>query len=56
MEGVRKCYAAAEAAYKNAGAAERLRMIIAPDTGHAVTEAQRKAALEWFDRWLKPGE
>jgi hypothetical protein len=27
-------------------------MIIAPETGHAVTADQRKAALEWLDRWL----
>lgn len=54
MEGVRKCYAAAEAEYRKHQAADRLRMIVAPDTGHAVTAEQRSAAMDWFVRWLKP--
>jgi len=54
LEGVQRCYAAAEAEYRKAGALDRLKMIIAPDTGHAVTADQRTAALDWFDRWLKP--
>ena len=33
LEGVRKCYAAAEAAYRKHNAADRLKMIIAPNTG-----------------------
>jgi dienelactone hydrolase len=52
VEGVRRCYAAAESAYRKAGAPERLKMIIAPDTGHKVTDEQRLAALDWFERWL----
>ena len=55
LEGVRRCYAAAESAYRKRGALDRLKMIIAPDTGHAVTAAQRAAALEWFERWLGDG-
>jgi dienelactone hydrolase len=55
LEGVRRCYAAAEAAYRKRGASECLKMIVAPDTGHAVTPEQRTAALEWFEQWLKPG-
>lgn len=54
MEGVRRCYDAAEAEYRKAGALDRLKLIVAPDTGHAVTADQRTAALEWFDRWLRP--
>lgn len=54
LEGVKRCYAAAEAAYRKQGAADRLRLMVAPDTGHAVTPEQRAAALEWFARWLKP--
>ncbi|MGV3723818.1 MAG: alpha/beta hydrolase family protein [Actinomycetota bacterium] len=54
LEGVRQCYAAANAAYKKAGAADRLKLIVAPDTGHRVTDAQQTAALDWFVRWLRP--
>lgn len=54
LEGVRRCYAAAEAEYRKQQAGDRLKMIIAPDTGHAVTPEQRAAALDWFARWLKP--
>lgn len=52
VEGVRRCYAAAEAAYRAQGASDHLKMIIAPDTGHAVTPGQRAAAVEWFERWI----
>jgi dienelactone hydrolase len=52
LEGVRRCYAAAEAAYKAQNASDHLKMILAPDTGHAVTGEQRQAALAWFERWL----
>jgi len=54
LEGVRKCYAAAEGAYRSAGASDRLKLDVAPNTGHQVTEAQKAAALDWFVRWLKP--
>jgi dienelactone hydrolase len=54
VEGVRLCYSAAEAAYRKAGAADHLKLDIAPDTGHAVTDAQKKLAVEWLVRWLKP--
>lgn len=54
LEGVQLCYGAAKKAYEREDAADRLRMIIAPGTGHAVTPAQREAALEWCVRWLKP--
>lgn len=54
LESVQLCYHAAETAYAKAGATDHLRMIIAPDTGHAVTPAQHEAAVEWFVRWLKP--
>lgn len=52
MEGVRLCYEAAEAAYRKHNALDRLKMIVAPKTGHKVTDEQRLAALEWFERWL----
>ena len=53
IEGVRQCHAAAAVEYRKHGASDRLQMLIAPGTGHAVTEPQRQAALRWFERWLK---
>jgi dienelactone hydrolase len=54
LEGVRKCYAAAETAYQSANAADHLKLNVAPNTGHQVTDAQKALALDWFVRWLKP--
>ncbi len=50
-EGAKLAIASAERAYKDAGAADRLRVIV-EEVGHTVTPAQRTAALEWFERWL----
>jgi predicted esterase len=49
--GAKIAIAAAEQAFQEAGARDKLRVMIA-DVGHTVTEAQRQAALEWFERWL----
>ena len=50
--GAQVAFAAAEKAYRDAGASERLKIMVAPATGHKVTDEQRQAALEWFDKWL----
>jgi predicted esterase len=52
IEGARLAFAAAEKAFAEAGASEKLRIMVAP-VGHTVTPEQRQAALEWFERWLK---
>jgi dienelactone hydrolase len=52
IEGARLAFAAAEKAYKEAGASDRLRIMVA-NVGHAVTPEQRQAALAWFEKWLK---
>lgn len=54
IAGARLAFAAAEAAYRDAGAGDRLRIMVAEGVGHAVTPEQREAALDWFSRWLKP--
>lgn len=41
----------AERAYKEAGASDRLRVMV-EEVGHTVTPGQRTAALDWFERWL----
>ena len=51
--GVRECVAAAERAYAAQGASDRLKLHLQPDAGHQVTPAADRAALEWFERWLK---
>jgi dienelactone hydrolase len=50
--GARLAFASVEKAFKDAGASNKLRIMVAP-VGHTVTPEQRQAALEWFQRWLK---
>ena len=50
--GAKIAIAAAEQAYKDAGASDRLSVLI-EDVGHTVTAKQRAAALDWFAKWLK---
>ena len=50
--GAKIAIAAAEQAYKNAGASERLSVLV-EDVGHTVTAKQRTAAIDWFAKWLK---
>ena len=52
--GVRECISAAQPAYKARDAADRLVLHIQPDAGHQVTAEADRAALSWFERWLKP--
>jgi dienelactone hydrolase len=53
VEGARLAVAVAEAAYKEANAADKLKVMIAEGVGHKVTPEQRAAVLEWFEKWLK---
>jgi dienelactone hydrolase len=54
ISGARLAFAAAEKAYRDAGAEDRLRIDVALGVGHTVTPSQRSETLEWFERWLKP--
>ena len=54
IAGVRECIAAARQAYTAQGAADRLVLHVQPDTGHQVTAEADRAALAWFENWLKP--
>ena len=49
--GAKIAVASAEEAFKQAGAADKLRVMYA-DVGHTVTAEQRRAALDWFSQWL----
>lgn len=52
LGGAKLAFAAAEAAYREAGASEKLKILIAADTPHKVTDDQRRAALDWLAKWL----
>jgi dipeptidyl aminopeptidase/acylaminoacyl peptidase len=54
LPGVRIAADAGQRAYAAAGAGEKFRLIVQPDTGHKVTDASSAEALAWFERWLKP--
>jgi dienelactone hydrolase len=53
LEGAKIAFAQAELAYKAKGATEKLKIDVAKDKGHTVTNEQRQEALEWFEKWLK---
>ena len=52
--GANLAFAAAQAAYKEANAGERLQVMVAKNVAHAVTDEQRLAALKWFARGFGP--
>lgn len=53
LEAARLAAESAAGAYAAAGVPDRFRFEVAP-VGHTVTQEQRRLALDWFDRWLKP--
>lgn len=53
LGGARIAIASVEQAYKDAKAEDKLRVMMAPGVGHSVTAEQQKAAVEWFEKWLK---
>lgn len=52
LPGAQIAFSAAEAAYKQAGALDRLKIDVAAGVGHRVTEEQRLMAISWFEKWL----
>lgn len=52
--GVRECMAAAERAYTSEGVPDRVALLLQSNTGHEVTREAERAAVAWFERWLKP--
>ena len=54
LPGVRESADAAERAYRGAGAPDRFRLVLQPDTGHAFTEPAEQQALAWLVRWVEP--
>ncbi len=54
IEGAEVTFGAARAAFHDAGADDKLKIMVAKGVGHAVTPEQHRAALDWFKLWLKP--
>ena len=52
--GAKVAFASAEAAYRDAGASDRLQIDVAVGVPHRVTDEQKKLAQEWLVKWLKP--
>jgi hypothetical protein len=52
LDGVKLCAASAEKCFAAAGSPDKFRLIVQPDTGHAVKPDAQAAAMEWFVRWL----
>jgi dienelactone hydrolase len=55
LEGAKLAFAAAEDAFKQANASDKLKVMVAPGVGHKVTDEQHRAALDWFEKWLAAG-
>jgi dienelactone hydrolase len=53
VEGAKLAVAAAEAAYKEKKASDKLKVVIAPGVKHQVTADMRKEAIDWCVKWLK---
>ncbi len=54
LGGAKVAIASAEQAFGEAKRSEHLKVMVAPGVGHSVTAEQRTAALDWFEKWLKP--
>lgn len=52
LGGAKLAFASAEAAYRDAKASDKLKIDVAPQIGHRVTDAQRQMAIDWFEKWL----
>ena len=54
LPGAERAFAAAESAFREASASDKLKIDVAKGVAHAVTPDQKREALAWFERWLKP--
>ena len=54
LPGARLAFAQAEAAYREAGASNKLTIDVAPNARHQVVPAHRQLANQWLDGWMKP--
>jgi hypothetical protein len=54
LPGAKLAFQQAEAAYKAAGASDKLKIDVAANARHEVVPAHRVLAHEWLDQQLKP--
>ncbi len=52
LDGAKIAFAAAEQAYKEAGASDHLKIDVAMGVGHQVSKDQEKLIVDWLVRWL----
>jgi dienelactone hydrolase len=53
LGGAKIAFGAAEKAYNEASAPEKLKIMVAPQTAHKVTDEQLREATNWLEKWLK---
>jgi dienelactone hydrolase len=53
LAGAKLAIQEATEAYRKAEASDKLKVMIAAGVKHQVTAEQRKAALDWFEKWLR---
>lgn len=53
IEGARIVFESARAAYRAAGASDKLHIDLAKGVGHKVTDDQKQLAFDWLQRWLE---
>ena len=54
IEGAELAFEAARAAFHDVDADDKLKIMVAKETGHTITNEQHQAALDWMVTWLKP--
>ena len=54
IEGAEIAFDAARAAFHEVDTDDRLKVMVAQDTGHTVTFEQHQAGIDWFVTWLRP--
>jgi dienelactone hydrolase len=54
IDGAGVAFAAARRAFKDANAADHLKIMVAPGSGHMITPRQHAAIMSWLVQWLKP--
>jgi dienelactone hydrolase len=54
IEGAELAFGAARAAFHEAKADDRLKIMVAKGSGHTITKEQHDAAIEWVVTWLQP--
>ncbi|HEY2930116.1 MAG TPA: alpha/beta fold hydrolase [Acidobacteriota bacterium] len=54
LSSVMECVNSAKKAYAQSHAEDKFVLRIQEKTGHSVTPASRRAAIDWFAKWMKP--